>query len=273
MFRYLAIISIFLITFPSLAKSDLLGDIIEGVGNAVIEEVLEPECAEPAAGVCKCSPYKEGTGNTDIVTAWDNCKGKITYENGVSLEANFKNGSVTGKKCSAFAADGTEYPGDCSSGEYVEIKKEEKVASASSGGSSKGEKDYIDQMSYYYMLNYVFKNCAVSGGITKKQYNGLKKEAKMVGDALQKRGNITAERVKELKVTANKKWQNGEGKMLLTLMPMMGLGTPRDQLSATQWSKILVYCDEQWATNNVLRNMIVQSISQGGGKSAEDLDF
>ena len=272
MFRYLAITSIFLITFPNLAKSDLLGDIIGGVGNAIIEEVLEPECAEPAAGVCKCSPYKEGTGNTDIVTAWDNCKGKITYENGVTLAANFKNGSVTGKKCSAFAADGTEYPGDCSSGEYVEIKKEEKVASASSGASSTGEKDYIDQMSYYYMLNHVFKNCAVSGGISEQKYNGLKKEAKVVGDHLQKKGNITAERVKDLKVMANKKWQD-DTPALKTILPMMGLGTPRDQLSATQWSKVLVYCDEQWATQAVLRNMIVQSISQGDGNSAEDLDF
>ena len=273
MFRYLTIIGIFLITFSNPVKSDLFGDIIEGVGNAVIEEVLETKCPEPTAGVCKCSPYKEGTGNTDIVNSWNNCKGKITYNDGQSLVASFKNGSPTGKKCSAFDANGREYPGDCSSGSYVQVKQEQKVASASSGASSKGEKDYIDQMSYYYMVNYVFKNCAISGGISKKQYNGLKKEAQMVGDALQKRGNITAERVKELKVTANKKWQNGDGKMLKTLMPMMGLGTPRDQLSSTQWSKILVYCDEQWATNTVLRNLIVQSLSQGDGNSAEDLDF
>ena len=274
MFRHLVIISVFLITFPILAKSDLLGDIIEGVGNAVIEEDLEPECEEPAAGVCKCSPYKEGTGNTDIVTAWDNCKGKITYENNVSLEANFKNGSPTGKKCSAFDANGKEYPGDCSSGEWVEIKKEEtNVASnnASKSSSKSPQEEFIKDIVMYYQWNQVFKPCSISGGIRKSQYKAFKKESEQYIKFRQKARGIKSDELKGLKVEANKR-AAVEMKQTTSLFPMLGVGQPMNNLGVQQLGRVVKLCSDVWSQSMVFRGLMTQEMNQGSN-DPEDLDF
>ena len=254
------------------AKADLFGDILEEAGKAIIQEALEVDCEEPAEGVCKCSPYTVGTGNVDIVNAWDNCKGKITYEDNQSLVANFKNGNAYGK-CSAFDANGKEYPGDCSSGSWVELKKENKSNSASNSGSNAESPNsaYTSSMQLFYQYDLAFKPCATSGGISQAQYKSFLKQSKQYSKFAQKKHKIKDKDLKELKKIA---YQNAKKEMEATtsLFPMIGVGLPMSQLTGQQYAGVVQFCSDIWGQSTMILGIAAKEMNQGSN-SQDDLPF
>tara|TARA_Y100000816_G_C26082380_1_gene570659 strand:+ start:1408 stop:1854 length:447 start_codon:yes stop_codon:yes gene_type:complete len=136
---------------------------------------------------------------------------------------------------------------------------------------SPGE-EFISRVKLYYQYNIVFKPCAKSQGINYRQYEGFLKESKKAVKYYQMKLNIKKDELQKHKIQANKK-ANEDMAMVKNLMPIMGLGQPKDQLSKEQLKKIRKYCGEQWQNSLVVRTLIKLEMNDEDNDISDDLDF
>ena len=100
-----------LMLFSNTARSDLLGDIVEGAVNSVVDQILE--CTEPKPGVCKCSPVhlEKGALSNSTTEHWDKCKGEMRFAGGSKYVGEFKDGNLHGHGTFTYA-NGDKYVGE-----------------------------------------------------------------------------------------------------------------------------------------------------------------
>ena len=289
----------------NIAKADFLNDLIESAVDAAVDKVLEVQCKEPEAGVCKCSPYTQGTGNEDIVGIWDNCKGKFIGTDGVVGEGDWKAGNMHGD--GVMRAGNNYYKGGFVNGEFhgkgeittdggetvitanykggemfgsctsIHTKRGKENGDCSSGEFKLIKKDsdkYVDNLKNFYTFNEYNKRCNASGLLSDRKYTRFKKNIKTIILSLQKMYNVPDKDVKSLKAEAGKRGKAVASKPIQLLEVTTGFGKPIDEYSLEEFGAVSKFCNDSFSQQMILvRQYLKIHGDKKNNSDDEELDF